>query len=111
MQVDEILSKAGTSGAVKRVFGEPIERDGVTIVPVARVMQGGGGGEGTSEGSEGAGGGFGIIGRPVGVYRIEGGEVTWVPAVDVTLIAIGGQIVGIVALLVLRSILKRRRRG
>ena len=111
MQVDEILSKAGTSGAVKRVFGEPIERDGVTVVPVARIMQGGGGGEGTNQDAEGGGGGFGLIARPVGVYRIEGGDVTWVPAVDVTRVAIGGQIVGIVALLAFRSILKRRRRG
>ncbi|HEX5332114.1 MAG TPA: spore germination protein GerW family protein [Cellulomonas sp.] len=30
--------------SVKRVFGEPIERDGVTIIPVAKVMGGSGGG-------------------------------------------------------------------
>ena len=110
MQVDEILSKAGSSAAVKRVFGDPIERDGVMIVPVARVMQGGGGGSGRSEEGEGDGGGFGVIARPVGVYRIEDGRVSWVPAIDVTRIVLGGQAVAVIALLMLRSILKRRRR-
>jgi hypothetical protein len=57
-----------------------------------------------------AGGGSGITSRPVGVYRIENGTVTWEPAVDVTRIAIVGQVVAIVALLVARSMVKRRRK-
>lgn len=36
--------------SVKRVFGEPFECDGVTIIPVAKVMGGSGGGGGQDAG-------------------------------------------------------------
>ena len=67
--------------SVRRVFGDPFVVDGVTIVPVARVSggAGGGGGEGTGpdeSGGRGFGTGFGLTARPVGVYRIENGEVS-----------------------------------
>lgn len=116
MNATKILEEAGNVLAVKRVFGDPIERDGVTIVPVARVRGGGGGGEGTPAATEGEkgqtlggwGGGWGAQATPAGVFVIKGGDVAWQPAVDVNRLAIGGQIAFIVALLVLRSILKRR---
>ena len=41
-------------------------------------------------------------------YKIDGEKVTWIPAVDTSRIVLTGQIVGIVALLVLRSIFKRK---
>ncbi|KHD78060.1 hypothetical protein MB27_07585 [Actinoplanes utahensis] len=123
MSVGEILdrARAGTESAmVSRVFGAPIERDGVTVVPVATVTGGGGGGGGsgtaaTGEDSEtpqgeGSGGGFGFSARPAGVYVIRNGDALWRPAVDVNRLAIGGQLVAIVALLVARSIVRRRRR-
>ncbi len=34
----EILAEARDALTVKRVFGEPFEKDGLTIVPVAQVM-------------------------------------------------------------------------
>jgi uncharacterized spore protein YtfJ len=117
MNATKILEEAGNALAVKRVFGEPIERDGVTIVPVARIRGGGGGGEGTgpaaAEGEKGQapggwGGGWGAQATPAGVYVIKEGDVAWQPAVDVNRLAVGGQIAFIIALLVLRSILKRR---
>jgi hypothetical protein len=40
---------------------------------------------------------------------IRGDEVTWKPAIDVNRVILGGQILGVVALLVIRSILRRRR--
>jgi uncharacterized spore protein YtfJ len=42
MNVDELLAGARDAISVRRVFGEPIEHDGVVLVPVARV---GGGAE------------------------------------------------------------------
>jgi len=90
---------------VKRVFGEPIERDGALFIPAAKV-RGGGGGGGDTEGNGGAG--FAITARPAGMYVIREGTATWHPALDLDRVILGGQIVGIVALLVLRSILKRR---
>jgi hypothetical protein len=44
--------------------------------------------------------------RPVGAFILRDGELTWRPAIDVTRIAIGGQVVAIVALLAARAIFK-----
>lgn len=103
MKVDEIVSGVRDAISVKRVFGEPYERDGVTIIPVAAVGGGGGGGADT-EGN--GGGGYGVAARPIGAYVIRNGEVTWQPAVDLARMAV----IGIIALLVLRSMLPWRRR-
>lgn len=96
-----------TLGAMqpKSVFGEPIERDGATYLPVAKV-RGGGGGGGDTEGNGGAG--FGLTAKPAGMFVIRDGGATWQPALDLNRIILGGQIVAIVALLVIRSIFRRR---
>jgi len=95
---------------VERVFGDPIERNGTTLIPAASVQGGGGGGEDNTTSEKAAfGGGWGARARPVGAYVIRGNEITWQPALDVTRIIVGGQIVAIVALLTLRSWLRHRR--
>jgi uncharacterized spore protein YtfJ len=94
--IDEILGGARDALTVRRVYGEPIEQDGLTLVPAAAV-RGGGGGGGDSEGN--GGGGFGVAARPVGAYVIRDGEVTWRPAVDVSRVVVGWQIVSALALL------------
>lgn len=84
MKMDELLASARDSITVRRVYGEPYEKDGVTVIPAASVSGGGGGGGGHDErGSEGEGGGFGLSARPAGVYVIAGGDVRWQPAIDV----------------------------
>jgi uncharacterized spore protein YtfJ len=110
MKPAELLDQVRDTLTVKRVFGEPYEHDGVTIVPVATVAGGGGGGSGDAgEEGRGEGAGYGIVAKPAGVYVIKGDDVRWQPAIDVNRIAMGGQIVGIVFLLVIRSIFKSRR--
>jgi uncharacterized spore protein YtfJ len=111
----DVLQKAVDRAAVGTVFGEPITREGVTVIPVARVRSaaGGGGGGGSGEGGESGGGtgtGVALSSRPVGVYVIKDGVVTWQPSIDVTRIVLGGQVVAIVALLTARSLVRRRRR-
>ncbi len=96
MKVDELLDTAQETLSGRRVFGEAVERDGVTVIPVAEVAGGGGGGGGADEeGQEGMGGGFGLRARPAGVYVIDGGAVTWRPAVDPNRLvsALGGVVV------------------
>jgi uncharacterized spore protein YtfJ len=99
---------------VRKVFGEAYVLDGVTIIPVATVQGGGGGGggEGTGPGADGSGSGsglgFGVKVRPIGVYEVRDGVVTWRPAVDVMRVILGGQFLGLVALLLLGRWLRRR---
>ena len=103
MNVTEMLEGAREAMTVKRVYGDPIEREGLTIVPAADVRGGGGGG---GDNQNNGGGGFGLSARPVGVYIVKDGEVEWEPAVDASRIAMMGMLTGIVALLVLRSVIK-----
>lgn len=113
--VDEILE--GITGArdaltVGRVFGDPIEADGVTVIPVARVRGGAGGGGGESADSDepgsGFGGGFGLDARPVGVYEVHDGELCWKPALDVTRLARGGQVFAAICVICLTLVMLRR---
>jgi uncharacterized spore protein YtfJ len=102
------LEQARDVMTVRRVFGDPIERDGVTVIPAAKVRGGGGGGfgEGPQAQGRGGGGGFGVAASPAGVYIIREGRVTWRPALDLNRTIFMGQLVGIVFLLTLRSIVK-----
>jgi uncharacterized spore protein YtfJ len=114
MDVNQLLNQTRDALSVGRLFGEPHERNGITVIPVAVVRGGGGAGQGEGSGPEGvgtgsgSGGGFGLAAKPAGVYVIEGNCVSWRPAVDVNRIILGGQIVLIVGLLVLRSVLRHR---
>lgn len=95
---------------VRRVFGEPIERNGVTIIPAASVGGGGGGGSGGGTGpggrGSGSGGGFGVSAKPAGAYVIREGRVRWEPALDLNRTIFMGQLVAIVFLLTVRSVVK-----
>jgi len=89
--VERIAERVGGKASVRAVFGDPIERDGITVVPVARVRWGFGGGAGRGpiavgpgagedaagsttfdEGLSGAGtgGGGGVTADPVGYLEI-----------------------------------------
>ena len=67
MDLQEMLGQARDAITVRRVFGDPYEKNGMTVIPAARVQGGAGGG--TGEGPEGegsgSGGGFGLTARPV----------------------------------------------
>jgi len=77
--VDELLERIGQTvgdkANVSTVFGDPVEREGVTVIPVAKARFGfgGGGGSGAREGQEGSGGGGGGGGAyvsPVGYIEV-----------------------------------------
>jgi uncharacterized spore protein YtfJ len=110
MEVGDVITQARDTLTVKRVFGDPYERNGVTVIPVAKVQGGAGGGdgEGPQGQGKGSGSGFGMNARPVGAYLIKGDELTWRPALDFNKVILGGQIVAIFALLTIRAIVKAR---
>jgi uncharacterized spore protein YtfJ len=102
--VRELVEKAKDLITVRQVFGDPIERDGVTIIPAAVVRGGGGGGSGTNEDNSGDGLGFGVTSRPSGSFVIRGDQVEWQPAIDVT------TVIQSVAAVFLAFIIFRRRK-
>ena len=108
MDPSELIKGARDALSVRRVFGEPVERDGVTIIPAARVQGGAGGGDGTGPEGGGKGSGFGLSARPAGAYVIRGDEVDWRPAVDPNRVVIGAAIVAFAALMVARTAIKVR---
>jgi len=71
------------------VYGQPIEVDGATVIPVAKVRAGGGA-------------------TPIGVYVIRGGEVSWTAAVDHDRIALIGVITGLAAAVIATLAMLRR---
>jgi uncharacterized spore protein YtfJ len=103
MNVDQMVKGAQDVLAVSRVYGEPIAKNGVTLIPAAEVSGAGGGG---SDEANNGGGGFGVSARPVGIWVIRGDDVEWEPAVDATKVAMRGMLVAIVFLFVLRSVVK-----
>jgi uncharacterized spore protein YtfJ len=106
--VQHTIEQAKDALTVRRVFGDPYEKNGVTVIPAARVQGGGGGGGGTGPEGEGSGSGFGLNARPAGAYVIHGDEVDWRPAVDPNRIVIGAAIVAAAALLLARTAIKAR---
>jgi uncharacterized spore protein YtfJ len=107
----ETIERAKDTMTARRVFGDPVEKDGVTIVPAARVQGGAGGGGGEGPGGEGSGmgSGFGVNARPVGAFVIKGEDVQWRPAVDVNKVIMGAQLVAIAALLLAGAVVRARR--
>lgn len=103
MNALETIEKTKDALTARRVYGDPYQEEGLTVIPAATVMGGGGGG-GDTEGNGGAG--FGLAARPVGAWVIKDGDVRWRPALDLNRVILVGQIVAIVALLTMRSIAK-----
>ena len=103
MDVNTFVTTAQDAITVRRVYAEPIEQDGLTVITAARVSGGGGGGNGYREGGpQGDGGGFGINAAPVGAFVIKDGTLRWVPTIDpVRLVATVGAVV--VAVVVTRG--------
>lgn len=80
--VERLAQRLGANADAKYIYGEPIERGEVTIVPVARAAYGFGGGGGKKGEEEGSGGGGGVAVKPVGYIEIKNGETRFRPIRD-----------------------------
>ena len=111
MDVLNAIEQARDSVTVRQVYGKPIERGDVTVIPAAAVQGGAGGGSGTAPDASGSGSGagWGMRARPVGAYVLRDNELHWESALDLNRVILGGQVVAVVALLTLRTWLKSRR--
>jgi uncharacterized spore protein YtfJ len=90
---NKLVNSLGGTATASAVFGDPVEKDGVTVVPVARVRYGVGGGFGRGPGRKkrheesaeeqvGYGQGGGVQATPVGYIEISGGEAEYKRIVD-----------------------------
>jgi uncharacterized spore protein YtfJ len=76
--LEKLAERVGGKASIKAVFGEPISRNGKTIVPVAKIRWGFGGGTGTGPSSQaadapvgtGSGAGGGVTAEPIGYLEI-----------------------------------------
>ncbi|SNX65742.1 sporulation protein YtfJ [Streptomyces sp. TLI_55] len=115
--LERLADKLGGKASVEVVYGEPITRDGITVVPVARVSFGFGGGagqgSGTSLSGEGGGGGGGVDARPLGYIEIKDGTAVYKPIrdpwVDIAL-PLAGMLIGIVGSKSVRALVRKRNR-
>ena len=94
-EVLETIEQAKEVMTVRRVFGDPYEKNGVTMIPAARVQGGAGGGRGEGPDGEGSGrgSGFGMHAKPAGAFVIKDDDVQWRPAIDVNKVILGGQVI------------------
>lgn len=89
--VEQVLSQLVSNANVNAVFGQPIERDGATIIPCSEIMVGFGMGSGAGPVDErgnpmggGSGGGGGTQGRPIAVVVVTKDGVRVEPVLDLT---------------------------
>ena len=74
---DELLERIGETigdrANAASVFGEPVEREGITVIPVAKAKFGFGGGGGEGKQGPGRGGGGGALVSPLGYIEVRDG--------------------------------------
>ena len=104
--VERVAEKMGVHASAKAVYADPVEHDGVTVIPVAKLRWGFGGGSGRKEGKRGKGGGGGMQAAPLGYIEMKAGQTQFKPIHDpmalVPLVAAGG----VAGWIILRSIRK-----
>jgi hypothetical protein len=86
--LDRLADKVTRGASASAVFGTPVERDGVTVIPVASGIYGFGGGTGweaaatSASTRSGDGAAAGVVVRPVGFIEISGGTAVYKPLRD-----------------------------
>src|SRR4051794_11682024 len=104
---ESLTRAANDTFSVRRVFGDAYDRDGILVIPVAKVWGGTGPGAGSGEAGaqgdtgggdvpagaqvgHGGGGGYGVHVKAVGVYFVDEDGAHWRPALDLNRVILGG---------------------
>lgn len=77
--LERLVSMVGGHARVQAVFGDPVERDGITVIPVARIRWGVGGSGGAAPEGSGSGGGGGVAADPIGYIEIASAGASFRP--------------------------------
>lgn len=114
--LERVAERLGGTASVSAVYGEPVDREGVTIIPVAKVSVGFGGGAGKgrkeSETGEGGGGGGGAASTPLGYIEIKDGNAVFKPIRDPiadVVVPLAIVVLGSTGSRMLRTLVRRRR--
>lgn len=91
--IGTMAEKLGAVARAATVYGEPVERDGITVIPVAKARWGFGGGGGHRKDKNeddkqeegGVGGGGGVQVTPVGFIEIKNNAANFRPIRNVSL--------------------------
>jgi uncharacterized spore protein YtfJ len=107
--VERLAEKLGVNANAKAIYSDPVQCDGVTVIPVAKVRWGFGGGDALKFNKRAKGGGGGIQISPLGYIEMKEGRSTYRPINDPAswgpLMVIGG-VVGWVLLRGLRKLIR-----
>ena len=82
--VERLVELIGAKASVGAVFGEAVRHEGLTVIPVARVRWGFGGGGGRADAPEsgpasGSDGGGGVAADPIGYVDIDSNGAVFKP--------------------------------
>lgn len=116
---EPFANRVGENVSASAVFAQPIERDGVTVIPVARILWGGGdsridtGPQVDKEGTqEVVGKGVGASISPIGYIELKDGKASFKPIFGIAAILWMQIVGGVLALMFLRrfdEILRHRQ--
>ena len=80
MPFDDVFKAIVDRAGAKTVYGDPVSAAGKTILPVAKIRYGfGGGGGGRPDAQPHGGAGGGMVAQPVGVVEITESETRFIP--------------------------------
>jgi sporulation protein YtfJ len=115
--LERLAERIGGHASVRAVFGEPIERGDLVVIPVARVRWGVGGGAGSAgesvggpDSGSGSGGGGGVAADPVGYLEIRPTGATFQPIVPPYPSPVLVLAAGLAAAFILRALARVARR-
>ena len=97
--LSNLAEKLGAAAKASVVFAEAVERDGVTVIPVAKARLGFGGGAGRKKDEDGVGGGGGAQVTPIGFIELRNGEARFRRIYTISLpVVVVGAVTGLVLL-------------
>jgi uncharacterized spore protein YtfJ len=107
--IQTVVERIGGEFTAAKVFGEPVERDGTTVIPVAAMRMGFGGGTNSdpSKHQDGEGAGGGGTMTAVGYIELKDGKTRFVPVMRIERMVVAL----LAAVLVGVTIGSRRRRN
>ncbi len=88
----------------KHIFAQPVERNGITVIPVAKARYGFGGGSGITEKQEGSGGGGGVMINLAGYIEIANGSTHYRPIRKPLALIPAAAVTGVLSYLAVRGL-------